>query len=801
MRRSRSGSPRLRRAPPCPPASPRRDRDRARRADRDGVRARRAALRRRAGRARCASIKNGDAARDAVRSPSPSTPNGERGLLGVAFDPDFATNRFVYVYYTATTPTIAQPRQPLHRRRATSPCAGSERVLLDLDPLSAAHQPQRRRHPLRPRRQALRRRRRQRQRRATRRRSTTCSARSCASTPTARSRPTTRSTTPRPGSNRAIWALGPAQPVHLRLPARHRPDVHQRRRPEHLGGDQRRRRRAELRLADHRGHERATRASASPLYAYAHGSGTTTGLRHHRRRVLQPAGRRSSRPSTSATTSSPTTATAGSASSIRPTGHRHRLRDRRRGARRPRRRRRRQPVLPHRGSATASVYRVTYTASQAPTITHPPASQTVSVGPTRRPSPSRRAATPPLSYQWQRNGVEHRRRDRRRATRSPRAQAADNGARSASSSRTPPAATTSNEATLTVTANQPPTATITAPAAGTHVPRAATDHYAGTGTDPEDGTLAGAPLHLAGRLPPRRAHATRSCRSTSGATSGSFTVRRARPHGAERLVPHPPDRDRLGRPRPRRRPGRDAPHSSGVTARDEPDRPAAAPRRPAVHRADAFTGVVGIQRPLEAASPQTSAHGLDVSQSWSDGGARQQTISRPPPTRPTRRPTQPAAARRRARSTSSPPPRRPSPATSVDTGAVYGTRQRLELRLERQQQAASRSTATRASSPDQRYDTLIQMQNATNPNASLGARRPERAATACASSPATRRRTQRLQDQRRGRSGRSTARRRRDDALVDRTQTVTVSDGRLTISNGAGASNNKLCFVEIVRVG
>ena len=36
---------------------------------------------------------------------------------------------------------------------------------------------------------------------------------------------------------------------------------------------------------------------------------------------------------------------------------------------------------------------------------------------------------------------------------------------------------------------------------------------------------------------------------------------------------------------------------------------------------------------------------------------------------------------------------------------------------------------------------------------------------------------------------------------VDRTQTVTVADGRLTISNGVGATTNKLCFVEIVRVG
>ncbi len=32
----------------------------------------------------------------------PTSANGERGLLGIAFDPNYATNRFVYVYYTAT---------------------------------------------------------------------------------------------------------------------------------------------------------------------------------------------------------------------------------------------------------------------------------------------------------------------------------------------------------------------------------------------------------------------------------------------------------------------------------------------------------------------------------------------------------------------------------------------------------------------------------------------------------------------------------------------------------------------------
>src|SRR5262249_47843195 len=35
--------------------------------------------------------------------------NGERGLLGVAFDPDFASNNFVYLYYTV-------PGSPTHNR-------------------------------------------------------------------------------------------------------------------------------------------------------------------------------------------------------------------------------------------------------------------------------------------------------------------------------------------------------------------------------------------------------------------------------------------------------------------------------------------------------------------------------------------------------------------------------------------------------------------------------------------------------------------------------------------------------------
>ena len=89
---------------------------------------------------------------------------GERGLLGVAFDPAFASNGFVYVYYTATTPrcTTASAASPPSGDVAA---AGSEVPILDLDDLSSGNEPQRRRDPLRPGRQALRRRRRQRQRR------------------------------------------------------------------------------------------------------------------------------------------------------------------------------------------------------------------------------------------------------------------------------------------------------------------------------------------------------------------------------------------------------------------------------------------------------------------------------------------------------------------------------------------------------------------------------------------------------------------------------------------------------------
>lgn len=63
---------------------------------------------------------------------------GERGLLGVAFDPGFTTNRFVYIYYTATTPTLHN-RVSRFTAQGDTAVAGSERVLLELDDLFASN--------------------------------------------------------------------------------------------------------------------------------------------------------------------------------------------------------------------------------------------------------------------------------------------------------------------------------------------------------------------------------------------------------------------------------------------------------------------------------------------------------------------------------------------------------------------------------------------------------------------------------------------------------------------------------------
>ncbi len=63
---------------------------------------------------------------------------GERGLLGVALDPDFPNTPYVYLYYTATTPTIHN-RVSRFTADGDVAAANSETILLDLEDLGATN--------------------------------------------------------------------------------------------------------------------------------------------------------------------------------------------------------------------------------------------------------------------------------------------------------------------------------------------------------------------------------------------------------------------------------------------------------------------------------------------------------------------------------------------------------------------------------------------------------------------------------------------------------------------------------------
>ena len=123
--------------------------------------------------------------------------SGERGLLGVAFDPAFAAEPVRVCLLHGDHADCSQSHQPLHRERRRRPARQRGRDPRPRQP-QRGHQPQRRRARLRSRREAVRGRRRERQRRQ--RADAREPARQDAPPQQRRhhSRPTTRSTPRRP---------------------------------------------------------------------------------------------------------------------------------------------------------------------------------------------------------------------------------------------------------------------------------------------------------------------------------------------------------------------------------------------------------------------------------------------------------------------------------------------------------------------------------------------------------------------------------------------------------------------------
>ncbi|MBK7970241.1 MAG: PQQ-dependent sugar dehydrogenase [Bacteroidetes bacterium] len=62
--------------------------------------------------------------------------NGERGLLGIAFDPAFNSNQYIYLYYTLSSGSNNRISRFTANGDVVVP--GSEVVILNLDPLTSA---------------------------------------------------------------------------------------------------------------------------------------------------------------------------------------------------------------------------------------------------------------------------------------------------------------------------------------------------------------------------------------------------------------------------------------------------------------------------------------------------------------------------------------------------------------------------------------------------------------------------------------------------------------------------------------
>jgi glucose/arabinose dehydrogenase len=134
-----------------------------------------------------------------------------------------------------------------------------------------------------------------------------------------------------------------------------------------------------------------------------------------------------------------------------------------------------------------SVGRISYPTSQAPSIASQPSSVTVPVGASATFGVSANGSSP-LAYQWQRNGANISGATSPNYTLS-NAQASDSGAQFRAVVSNSFGSATSNAATLTVTTNRAPSVSITSPAVGATYTGGSNLTFAGTGTDPEDGTL------------------------------------------------------------------------------------------------------------------------------------------------------------------------------------------------------------------------------------------------------------------------------------------------------------------------
>ena len=546
--------------------------------------------------------------------------SGERGLLGVAFDPAFAVNHFVYAYYTATTPTV---HNRISRFTANGDVAqpGSEVVILELDNLSSATNHNGGALSFGPDGKLY---------AAVGENANSANAQTLANLLGKMLRLNSDGTIPSDnpffgtatGRNRAIWALGLRNPFTFAFnpngPEMFINDVGQNTWEEIDDGQAG----ANYGWPETEGPTTDPRFVA-PRYAYTHASGgcaITGGAFYSPLNARFPADyagdyffadfcggwiRRLDPNAGNAITNFASGITSPVDLKVTDDGYLYYLA---RGS----------------GATTGVVVRVDFGAG-APTISTQPASRTVAVGAPVTFSVSASGAAP-LGYQWRRNGANIAGATAQDYTIAAAAQS-DNGARFSVVVTNGQGSATSADAVLTVTTNQAPTATIVQPAAGTLYSGGMLISYSGTGSDPEQGSLPASAFTWQVDFH-HDTHTHPFIAPTTGATGGSFTIPTTGETAANvwyRIyltvrdsagLTHTTQRDIL-------------PRTVQVTLASSPvplqlrldGQPVTAPTT--------FTGVVGIVRTIGAPTPQTSGTTSYEFVSWSDGGAASHNISTP----------------------------------------------------------------------------------------------------------------------------------------------------------------------------
>jgi glucose/arabinose dehydrogenase len=274
---------------------------------------------------------------------------------------------------------------------------------------------------------------------------------------------------------------------------------------------------------------------------------------------------------------------------------------------------------------TGSVGRIQYTAAQAPTITQDPSPQTVPVNGTATFSVSA-AGSSPLGYRWQRN-----RADIAGATSSTLAlnnlQLADSGALYRCVVTNAFGSDTSDEALLTVTTNTPPTGTIVTPAVDAKYNAGQTVSFSGTATDGQDPSIPASAFTWQVDFH-HDAHIHPFVAPFGGVTSGTFTI----PNNGETATNvwyrvHLTVRDSGGFTQSSYRDI--LPNLSTLNLATNPaGLPLTIDAQPTTAPA-AIGSVVGMQRAIGAPAQQTVGGTTWQFVSWSDGGARNHTVTTP----------------------------------------------------------------------------------------------------------------------------------------------------------------------------